>query len=120
MSGSTKKLCRKPSRNASTEERAAYRQQRRAGKAALRTVVGFFPMANARIDAAIQAQVLLLTVEQEARKAAGTLVTEMTPADIQQNARNAVARLLPAPRQARRWQARPSKSDDAAYRRGNR
>lgn len=77
------------------------REMSRSGK------VGFFPVANKRINAAIEAQTVL----------AQLLNPLLNGAEARMEASRKVASGLPA-RQGCRYKVRPSKSDSAAYRSG--
>lgn len=97
------KVTRAERREQHREKMQRKKIERRARKA------GFTPVPNARIDAAISAQTVLLMK-----------VRGLNPDEAASEARRIVAGTLPPPRMVRRMVVRPSRSDSAAYRNGAR
>lgn len=100
------RVCRWLSRRETPEERAARLAHRRLRQLARQA--GFEPVYNARVAQAVDSATALLLMQGWRPEAAHGEALRM------------VARRLPAPRLERRslHRHRPSRSDDAAYRRG--
>ena len=75
---------------------------------------GFVPMSNKRVQSAIATAATVVALEAAALRKA------MNPAEIHDEAVRRVACKLPPPPVSKLYRYRPSRSDDAAYRHGNR